>query len=281
MSREAFRLSTPADDRFFNDPTLREFWRLHCPLVTGYAPGFDAVAGWHPGALAYFDAYAIYDAALEAKVTRGSTVLRLYSDTDADLMLKDALGNPVKINYRDADGQYRQYAADITNPAFVQKAIALMKAMVTPPPLANPYRGLYLDDVNLAPTFVDLQGNPSTPVDVPLWRETMIDYLRVIRLALPGMMIVHNPVWWQTDPRQIAQADYQNIERGFGDPNFHPVDYIKLAQFVAAVHSQGRHVIVEEYFAANLPNSLLCYDAVRLPGDLLAVEDMRPDQWSI
>lgn len=275
MTRESFILSTPAHDPYFQNAAWQQWFRYHCPILAGYTPSFDLVPKWHPGALCYFDAYAIFDVAFVPSPQGASGGFSFYSDIDAALILKDANGNPLKINWQQADGTYHQYAGDITNPAFLAKAIGLMRGI-----LAKGYAGLYIDDVNLSPTFVTEAGQPAA-FDIELWRPHLISYVQTIRKAFPSIPIVHNPVWWETDPAQIQAADYINIERGFGDSNFKPSDFIKLSQAIEGIHKQGRKVIVEEYLKSNLPVSLPCYDAICQPGDLIAVEDMLPDSWLV
>lgn len=268
--RPAFILSTPDYDKFFADPNWQSWFRFNCPAVGGYSPSFDPVTKWHSGAVCYFDLYAIREP--------GQWILpqEFYTTTDGEYILKDAAGQPVKINWKEADGSYKQYAADISNPAFVQEAIGKLQAL-----LKLGYKGFFLDDANLNPSFVSATDQPiPSPVDVGLWRDAMLRYLREIRKSFPSAILIHNTPWRDTIEAQWPLLDYFNFEGGFGWITSQ-ADAIKMSQLIRNIHLDGKRVIVEEYLKANLPTSLPCFDAVSNPGDLIAVEDMMPNEWGV
>ena len=202
-------------DPYTSNPSAaqQQWMRDHYLRMRTYAPYFDARLSWYPDAWVYKDLYAIYV---------GGSVAQQHPEW----ILKDASGNLLYIPYACSNGSCPQYAADIGNPAFRQFWIGEAQALA-----ATGYRGIFVDDVNMALMVSDGNAGLVAPWDVRRgremtvddWRAYVADFTEAIRAALPTMEIVQNQVWFFAsfrDPnviRAIAAADYIEVERGFND----------------------------------------------------------------
>src|SRR4029077_18757723 len=109
-------------------------------------------------------------------------------------ILKDANGNRLYIPFGCRNGSCPQQADDIGNPAYRAWWIAQARTRV-----GKGYRGLFVDDVNLALKVGDGTGLAVPPRDARLgramtvtdWRQYMAEFTEQIRAALPGIEIVH------------------------------------------------------------------------------------------
>jgi len=274
--------SNPAFDAFTSgrDPAYGAFLRQHFSRLVVYSPYFDSRTRWYPRAWAYQDAYAIY---------RGSALAREHPQW----ILKDAAGNPLFIPFACAQGVCPQLAADISDPAFRSKWIAGARAA-----LAHGYRGLFIDDVNLALRVGDGNGNPIAPIDRgtgrPMtdqaWRRYMAQFTAQIRAAFPHVEIAHNVEWLAgaSDPyvrQELRAADYINLERGVNDPALTggsgPYALRSLFAYVDAVHALGRGVVLDGD-AGQQPGieyELASYLLLSTGGDLVSAHGMTPLHW--
>jgi hypothetical protein len=209
---------------------------------------------WYPNALAYNDSYAIY-------TDPNNTVFAQLIQQHPDWILRDSSGKPLYVNWACGGGTCPQYAANITDPNgyrawWINQAASYMLR-------SQPYKGLWIDDVNLDLSRVsDGNGNPVTPVDpntgqpmtAAAWRQYFADFMVQVRTAFPNAEIVHNSLWFLdwTDPniqRQIRAADFINLERGVNDIGLTGgTDYWSLYRFLAFVdnvHANGKGVIFD------------------------------------
>jgi Hypothetical glycosyl hydrolase family 15 len=260
-----------------------KFWRMRT-----YAPYFDSRLSWYGDAWAYQDAYAIYP---------NSPVVTAHPDW----ILRDPTGNKLWIQFACSGGSCTQYAADIGNPDFRAWWIAGAKAK-----LAAGYRGLFIDDVNMAERVSNGYGTETKPLDPrtgqPMnetaWRGYMAAFMAQVRTALPGVELVHNTIWTVGDAsadlkRQLDSADYLEIERGFNDSGMvggsSKFGFQTLMSFIDRRHAAGRHVLLDAradtpagrlyglaaYFLVNDGGDALANDAQTLPDTFWSGYDAR------
>ena len=229
-------------------------------------------------------------------VYRNAYAIKIHPDRDArvrehpEWILRDAAGDPVYIPYR-CDGTCPQYAADVGNQEYRDHWLADIEALAD-----KGYRGLYIDDVNLAWRFSDGNGDPVTPVDprtgraltLTDWQRDLTEFLEQVRAALPDFEIWHNSIWYADAPafdsplidRQIRAADVIQLERGMNDPGltqgsgrFGMETFLRYAD---RVHSLGtsvamldEHAVDEKGQWYNIAGALLVNDGT----DLVTTED--------
>ena len=194
-------------------PSEQSFMREHYWRMRVYSPYFDSRLSWFRDGWVYQDAYAIYP---ESPLPT----------SHPEWILRDPDGNRLWIQFACSGGSCTQYAADIGNPEFRAWWIAGAKAK-----LAAGYRGLFIDDVNMAQRVSDGNGVYTQPVDPrsgarmneATWQRYMADFMQEVRAALPGVEIVHNTIWTVGDAtpdlrRQLTAADYIELERGSTTP---------------------------------------------------------------
>ena len=249
------------------------YWRMRV-----YSPYFDSRLAWYRDSWVYQDAYAIYP---------DSPVLTSHPDW----ILRDPAGNKLWIQFACGGGKCTQYAADIGNPAFRTWWIAAAKAK-----LAAGYRGLFVDDVNMAQRVSDGNGVYTQPLDPRTgarmderaWQRYMADFMTAVRAALPGVEIVHNTIWTVGDAttdlrRQLAAADYIELERGFNDAGIvggaSKFGWQTLASFIDRRHAAGQAVLLDgkadspagrlyglaTYLLLNAGNDAIANDAASRP----------------
>jgi Hypothetical glycosyl hydrolase family 15 len=260
-----------------------KFWRMRT-----YAPYFDSRLSWYGDAWAYQDAYAIYP---------DSPVVTAHPDW----ILRDGSGNKLWIQFACNGGSCTQYAADIGNPDFRAWWIAGAKAK-----LAAGYRGLFIDDVNMAERVSNGYGSETKPLDPrtgqPMnetaWQGYMAAFMAQVRAALPGVELVHNTIWTVGDAsadlkQQLDSADYVEIERGFNDSGIvggsSKFGFQTLMNFIDRRHAAGRHVLLDAradtaggrlyglatYFLVNDGGDALANDAQTLPDTFWSGYDVR------
>jgi hypothetical protein len=224
-------------------PAQQTWMRAHYWRMRGYSPYFDSRLAWYRDGWVYQDAYAIYP---------DSPVVTSHPDW----ILRDPAGNKLWIQFACGGGNCTQYAADIGNPAFRAWWIAAAKAK-----LAAGYRGLFVDDVNMAQRVSDGYGvtQPRDPrtgarMDERAWQHYMADFMTEVRAALPGVEIVHNAIWTVGDAtidlkRQLAAASYIELERGFNDAGIvggsSKFGWQTLASFIDRRHAAGQAVLLD------------------------------------
>lgn len=237
-----------AFDTFTRSPTgAQSGWmRANFFRQKTYSPYFDRRTDWYPNAWAYKDLYAIY---------RGSELER----ARPDWILRDARGQKLFIPWGCEAGSCPQYAGDITSPAFRAHWIAEARAT-----LAQGYRGLFIDDVNLEFRVGDGSGEERPPVDPESgatmthaqWRGHVADFVEQVRRELPGVEIAHNPIWFagHSDPataRALLAADYIALERGVSDDGLTPgsgrYGFNTLLDHVDWLHRHGKAVVWDSY----------------------------------
>jgi Hypothetical glycosyl hydrolase family 15 len=273
-------------DRFTSAPTAaftawmnQNFWRAEV-----FSPYFDDKTAWYPHGWTYRDLYALYN---------GSS----FASSHPEWILRDAAGNRLYIPYGCSGGTCPQYAADIGSPSFRQAWIANAKAEV-----AKGYAGLWIDDVNLEMRVGDGAEHEVAPIDPrtglamtsQIWREYVATFVEEIRRALPGVEIVHNSIWFaggaerdsnQFVRREIAAADYINLERGVNDPGLTggPGQWSlqALLSFIDRVHAAGKGVILDggDSIQAGREYSLASYFLISSGNDGVGLGSMTPENW--
>ncbi len=247
--RIRFAMGAESDfDRFSYSPSNdRQSWmREHYWRMRTYSPYFDSRLDWYPNAWNYKDAYAIYT---------GEALAR----ERPEWILRDQSGNKLYVQFGCSNGSCPQYAGDIGNPAFRAHWIADMRSR-----LAQGYRGLFVDDVNMELKVSDGNGRQVRPRDPRTgetmsdgtWQRYMADFMVEIRAAFPNKEIVHNALWFAGDGnenlrRQLSAADFIEIERGVNDGGLTggtgQFGVESLMRFAERRHEHGTGVILESY----------------------------------
>jgi hypothetical protein len=270
-------------DAYTRSPSAAQqsFMRAHYWRMRVYAPYFDSRLSWYRDGWVYQDAYAIYPS---------SSVLIDHPDW----VLRDGAGNKLWIRFACGGGKCTQYAADIGNPDFRAWWIANAKAE-----LRAGYRGLFIDDVNMAERVSDGYGKETKPVDPrtgalideTAWQHYMADFMVLVRGAIPDAEIVHNSIWTVGDgsadlKRQLGAADYIELERGFNDAGIvggaGKFGWQTLASFIDRRHAAGQGVILDGNAdtAAGRIYGLANYLVLNAGGDAIANDaQTRPDAY--
>jgi len=244
-----YNIADSAFDQYSLQPSsMDQGWmRDHYARMQTYSSYFDSRLSWYPNAWVYKDSYAIKPNWPVFKEHR-------------EWVLKDANSNLLFIQYRCKGGTCPQYAADVGNPNFRANWIKEARAQ-----LAKGYKGIWVDDVNLAWRISDGNGqhvqpiNPRTgaPMTLREWQADFATFMEEIRRALPNAEIAHNSIWLAdefTDPevlRQIDAADYINLERGANDQGLTGgtgrFSFARFLSFIDLVHARGKGVIMMDY----------------------------------
>jgi hypothetical protein len=270
-------------DKYDKSPTAtQEQWIVnHYTRMLTYAPYFDSRTSWYGNAWSYRDTYAIYV---------GSAL----ASQHPDWILKDAHGNFLYIPWGCGGGTCPQYAADAGNPAY--RAYYVSQAQQD---IANGYRGIFMDDMNMNLDVGDGSGNSVDPTDprtgAPMtntaWQQNMAGLAVAVRQALPSAEIVHNALWFNGDSspyiqEELKAANVIELERGVVDGGINSGNgtfgYETLMSFVDYLHSNGVHVNFAAY-SSTLPQTiynLASYFLVSTGGDY-AGSNYRslPDSW--
>ena len=202
-------------DRYSKRPSEGDqaWMRANFSRMQTYSPYFDRRTAWFPNAWVYKDSYAIKPHWPEYR-------------EHPDWILRDADGDKLFIPWGCKKGTCPQYAGDVGNPAFRAHWIAAAREK-----LAQGYRGIWVDDVNLTWRVSDGNGEHVRPIDPrtgePMvladWRRYFAEFMEELRAALPDVELAHNAIWYAgpfDDPfirRQIDAADFINLERGASD----------------------------------------------------------------
>lgn len=278
---------TPEFDRFVtgNQPATRawinsKFWRTEV-----FAPFFDDKTSWYGKGWLYSDLYAVY-ADSPAAVTNERWIL------------KDAAGNKLFIPWGCGGGKCPQYAADITSAEFRRSWIDALKAN-----LAKGYRGAWIDDVNLELRVGDGNGRDVAPFSPSLgrvmtaadWRRAMADFVEQIRREVPNHELLHNSIWYagqgagrHDNPevrRQIAAADYINLERGVTDTGLTggrgEWSLRNVHAYADTVHSLGKGLIIDAWEGSDAAReySLANYFLISAGVDGVGDMSQTPENW--
>jgi hypothetical protein len=244
-----YAIASSEFDRYTRAPTpaAAGWMRDHYFRMQTYSPYFDSRLAWYPKAWAYKDSFALKPA---------WPVLREHPEW----VLRDARGRMLYIDWGCKDGSCPQFAADIGNADFRAWWIAGARSLA-----ARGYTGLWVDDVNLDWRTSNGAGERVLPLDprtgremtLAAWRGYFALFLEELRTALPAAEIAHNSIWYAgpiDDPairRQIAAADFINLERGATDPGLRgghgPWGFQSFLGFIDEVHRQGRAVVLMDY----------------------------------
>jgi hypothetical protein len=243
-----YQIADSEFDVYTSSPPIAEqaWMRAHYFRMQTYSPYFDSRLQWFPNAWTYKDAYAIQSSAILA--------------AHPDWVLRDANGDRLYIPWGCSNGACPQYAGDFGNPEF--RAHWIREAELT---LDEGYAGLFIDDVNMTWRVGDGDGNHVTPIDprtgrsmtLTDWRRYFAEFVEEVRAAFPDIEIAHNAIWYAgstSDPyirRQIAAADYFNLERGATDSGLTDgsgtFGFETCLSFIDAVHALGRGVVLMDY----------------------------------
>jgi hypothetical protein len=272
-----FRSADASFDVWTKSPTVdqQQWMRDHYHRMRVYGTYFDSRLSWFPDSLTYRDCYAIYVGALPPH---------------PEWLLRDGLGYPMYIPF--GPKPYKQYAADITNPAYRADWIVQAKAKV-----ALGYRGLFVDDVNYLRRVATASGDETvTPISyigtvtARAWSQYMALFMAEIRHALPDVEIVHNSVWYVPETPEVtfgyAQADWIEIERGVNDTGLTggtgKYALRSLLDFVDRRHAAGVGVIFDSTAKSDAERmyGLCCYLLTSNGMDMLGSrEGGTPGDW--
>ena len=272
-------------NRYTDNPTTTQqqwmrdnIWRLGV-----YSPYFDSRLSWFPNAWLYLDLYAIQ---------KDSPLVSQHPEW----ILKDVNGTWLFIPWNCSGGTCPQYAGDLSNPSFRRYWIDQAKLK-----LAKGYKGIWLDDVNMmfrvgngnqveVPPF---DKNTNAVMSYDNWRKYVAEFVEQIRAELPTYEILHNCIWFGGPSgvrdqdtyvkRQLAVADYINLERGFTDQGLTggtgEWSLSALMAFVDRVHAMGKAVVFDEYYPPNMEYTLAGYFLLSKDRDGLGDLASTPDNW--
>ncbi len=278
---------TPADDKHVTGRDVAKqawlndkYWRTEV-----FAPFFNSMTSWYGQGWVYSDLYAIYT---------GSSLATQHPEW----ILRDGSGNKLFIPWGCSNGTCPQYAADITNPAFRADWIAKLKST-----LAKGYKGAWIDDVNLELRVGNGHGQDVLPYSAALgrtmnaadWRKAMADFTEQVRREIPNHELLHNSIWYAGQgagreknadvQRQIASADYINLERGVTDGGLTGGNgewsLRAVHNFADQVHAQGKGLIIDSYEGndADREYSLANYLLINTGKDGVGDMSQGPDAW--
>ena len=260
-------------DRYTESPSVEDqtWMREHYEFMTVWSPYFDSRLSWFPKGVEYSD------------------VMALKGGDRSEWILKDSSGDLLYVDFACSGGSCPQYAADVGNQSYRNWFIAELKRLT-----AKGYAGFYLDDVNMSWRISNGSGE-AQPVDprtgetmtLEAWRRYMADFVEQVEREVPGI-IVHNALWTADSPgfddprvaRQLAAADWIQIEHGYNDPGLRGGDGTysvrNLFAYVDWVHSLGTKVMwLEEDGGtqAKHESNLAAYLLTYAPGDVISTED--------
>jgi hypothetical protein len=245
--------------------------REHYEFMTVWSPYFDSRLSWFPNGVEYSDVMALRDR------------------DRSEWILKDSSGGLLYLDFGCSAGTCPQYAADVGNEGYRSWFIAGLKRLA-----AKGYAGFYLDDVNMSWRISDgsdevLPVDPRTgeSMTIDAWRGYMAGFVEQIAREVEGI-IVHNSVWTSDSPdfddpevaRQLAAADWVQIEHGFNDPGLKGgtgrYSARSLFAYVDWVHSLGTNVMwLEEDGGSDSKHesNLAAYLLTYADGDVVSTEE--------
>ena len=269
-------------DVFTKAPTTtqQQWMRDKYSRMRTYAPYFDSRLSWFPNAWSYEGAYNIYKG-------NESGPLDQY-------VLRDAAGNRLYIPFACSNGTCTQYAADIGDPGWRRYYIDLAKARI-----AKGYKGIFVDDVNLAFKVSNGNGSFVAPIDertgqamtLDSWQRYFAEFMEQLRAELPSQAeIVHNQVYFHAglaNPyvrRAIEAATHIEIERGVIDTGIvggtGTYGYETVLKWAEYIHSRGKGVIWDAQSSWGREYQIATHFLVSNGLDGLAhPEGSNPDNW--
>lgn len=282
-----FKRTDSGFDRYTSsgDPDFQAWMRAKFFRSEVWSPYFDDKTSWYPQGLVSQNLYAIY---LDDHQTIAS---------HPDWILRDADGAPLYIPWGCSDGTCPQYAGDVGSPAFRRAWIERARAI-----LERGYRGLWIDDVNMEFRVGDGTGRWRAPTDrrtgvamtAEDWRRYVAEFVEEIRLALPGVDLLHNTIWFAVQPvrtddryvqRQIAAADRINLERGVNDRGLTggtgQWSLQAFLSYIDAVHAVGRTIVLDAFddTPQGREYNLAAYFLVSRSGDGVGLATITPETW--
>jgi hypothetical protein len=273
----------PSWDRYTKNPSndmkawfLGKVWRMEV-----YSSYWDSRLSWYPNAWVYINLYAIYV---------GSDLAKQHPEW----ILRDPAGNPLYIPWGCGNGKCPQYAGNVADPAFRQHWINEARRLHN-----IGYKGLFVDDVNLEYRVADVFQKGKTVIDPRAkkemtfadWKRSVADFTQQIRKAFPDLEIVHNAIWFAggkdriNDPdvrREVAAADYINLERGANDSGLHGGDgewsLNAFMNYIDGVHKLGRGVMMDSG-PGKTEYSLAVFFLISSGNDAFGDQGLKPETW--
>lgn len=267
-------------DVYTSSPTTQEqqWMRDNYTRMQTYSPYFDSRTSWFPNAWVYKDSYAI------------KPEWQVFTD-HPEWVLRDGANNMLYIPWGCSGGTCPQFAGDFGNPDFQAWWIAEATAL-----LAQGYKGIWVDDVNLEWRVSDGNGDFVNPIDprtgvamtLSNYRRYFAEFMELIRSTFPTVELAHNSIWFATDPtdqyilRQIDACDYINIERGVTDSGITggsgTFGFETFLAFIDRVHSRGKNVVMDDKNSitnADWRYELAFYFLIKETGDMLGADGDR------
>jgi hypothetical protein len=273
-------------DRYSGNPSSaqQQWMRAHYARMQTYSPYFDRRLAWYPNAWAYKNSFGI---------AVGSSIANLHPEW----ILRDANGNMLYMDWGCSGGSCPLYAADFGDPTYRNWWLHGARLLI-----ARRYKGLWVDDVNMDFRTSNGAGTPVLPIDprtgrtmtLADWRRYMAEFMELLRKNAPHAEIAHNAIWYAGSTsdvyirRQIAAADYINLERGATDRGLvygaGTWGFETFLAYVDFVHARGRSVILMDYgtSASDREFALASLFLVNGGRDMLASNQLAwtaPDTW--
>jgi hypothetical protein len=273
----------PNWDRFTQAPSpdmkqwfLSKAWRM---MV--YSPYWDQRISWYPNAWVHVDLCSI---PVDSKLVQ----------RHPKWILKDAAGNSLYIPNGCQGGSCPEYAANIADRSYHAYWIAKAKH-----DQQLGYKGLWVDDVNLDYHVTDGNEkqvaaiNPRTRREISDldWKRDVAEFCEQIRRAFPTMEIVHNVSWFSGGKardldkfayRELASADYINLERGFVNKELHGVNgeasLNALLSFIDQIHRIGCGVVLDN-LGGHTEYALASFLLISSGVDAIGDHGLKPDRW--
>ncbi len=262
------------------DPGRRAWMRAHYFRMLGFHPFFTQHAlSWAPPSFFYKDAYAIYNDNKGLPLRPDRTTL----EDHPDWALKNRYGNRLFIPFACDGTSCPAFAGSFGRLDFRNYWMAGARDIYS-----RGYAGIYIDDVNMAWRTSNGRGEFVRPWDpvghepmtLATWRRNMASFTTAVRQQFPSAEIIHNAVWFapRKNPavrRQIAAADYIQLERGFNDPGITggrgKYSYRRFLSYIRLVHKLGASVILnpESLSDAGASYELANYFLVRRGNDAI------------
>ena len=273
----------PDWDRFTRGASrsTQEWFRSHVWRMMVYSSYWDNKLSWYPNAWAYINLYAIYQNSDEAR-------------RHPEWILHDRQGKKLYIPWGCRDGTCPQYAANIADPGYRAQWLRAARELSK-----KGYKGLWIDDVNLEFQIGDGSGQRATPMmrtggsemSLDDWRRSIAEFTEQIRSTFRDMEILHNAIWFaggakrDADPfikRELASADYINLERGVTDSGLRGGDgewsLRAFFSYIDRLHKLGKGVVLDN-MGGKIEYSTASYFLISSGVDAMGDQGLRPDHW--